>query len=650
MKRSLFSLLILFSVILISSKLTGQTVIKATNGTHNYEVCDGIFTDSGDTTANYSNNEEATVTIYPMTGGAMVEVDFLSFATEQDYDVLYIYNGTSNSADLIKGYTGNYSPGKVIASNISGALTFVFTSDGDNVDAGWKAKISCVGAGLTCASIISPTDKAIGVSTSPVLSWENASGATSYDLTVATARGAIIVAKNITETSYNNLKLDAGTSYVWRVVPRNGADTASLCPIYSFTTLGCPTLSSPQNGATGVSINPFFYWTEVAGATSYDLIYSTAIEVIDTINTAYNGYEGIQLSPGTTYFWRVIPKNGTDTASSCGVSSFTTLTAPSCASSPSPANETTGVSTSTTLSWSSVATATSYSLYISTSLPLPVSPTTTVYTNSYTPGFSSNTMYYWKVVSNNGGGSATGCDTWAFTTASNLTLIYPNGGQKYKAGDTMQVTFMSAITGWVYFYLSNDSGITWPGVDYYIGYLNMGSSTGKFSTSVTIPASFTGSDKCMLKVYSYSQGYLDISDHVFTIKSLPPSYIITTPTTVTYWRPGEYQYIYWTTVNAEGTSKLYYSLNGETDWTYIGQKTSYNGTENYYYWYLPSVTGTYDNCKILITSSDSLITDESEAFTISDASQYVLINPTKEDTLQCNQYYTITFQNKGTSG
>jgi len=55
-------------------------------------------------------------------------------------------DGTSASATLIGTYNGTTGPGTVTATNIDGALTFNFTSDGSVTRDGWVASISCQNA------------------------------------------------------------------------------------------------------------------------------------------------------------------------------------------------------------------------------------------------------------------------------------------------------------------------------------------------------------------------------------------------------------------------------------------------------------------------------------------------------------------------
>lgn len=140
----------------ISDGTNNQTLLKTdyitvaqniliANGT--ITTCTGNFYDSGGPSANYSNSENKVMVINPATPGAMLKITFSQFETESGYDFLYIYNGNSVSAPQVAGspFNGGTSPGTIIASNATGALTFKFTSDGSVNKTGWAASLVCEG-------------------------------------------------------------------------------------------------------------------------------------------------------------------------------------------------------------------------------------------------------------------------------------------------------------------------------------------------------------------------------------------------------------------------------------------------------------------------------------------------------------------------
>lgn len=134
----------------LATNLYSQTY-NMTNG--NVSTCSGTFYDNNGT-GNYNNNQNLTFTICPSTPGAKVRVNFTTFALENNFDFLQIYDGNSTTAPSLGAYTGTAGPGIVQAtsSNTSGCLTFRFTSDASFRDVGWIGTISCV---QPCQSIVS---------------------------------------------------------------------------------------------------------------------------------------------------------------------------------------------------------------------------------------------------------------------------------------------------------------------------------------------------------------------------------------------------------------------------------------------------------------------------------------------------------------
>jgi len=127
-------------------------------------------------------------------------------------------------------------------------------------------------------SLVSPTNGSSGVSTTPTLDWSDVSGATSYDVQVCADSGctSVVRSSNVTSSQWTvSSALSTGTQYWWRARANNSCGSGSYSGTWSFTTT-CPTpstpsLVSPSNGATGVSTTPVLDWSDVSGATSYDV-------------------------------------------------------------------------------------------------------------------------------------------------------------------------------------------------------------------------------------------------------------------------------------------------------------------------------------------------------------------------------------------
>ncbi|HAD11135.1 MAG TPA: hypothetical protein DCF33_01730 [Saprospirales bacterium] len=124
-------------------------------------TCFFNFFDNGGPNLNYNNNANAEVTFTPSNPAThRIQVSFTSFGLEQNWDALYIYNGTAiNPANKINGPQGptnsgfpggnwqSISPGTITANtgiaavgaNAAEALTFHFLSDNAITTPGWTA-------------------------------------------------------------------------------------------------------------------------------------------------------------------------------------------------------------------------------------------------------------------------------------------------------------------------------------------------------------------------------------------------------------------------------------------------------------------------------------------------------------------------------
>ena len=139
MKNFLLSFVVVCTAVNI---LSAQDIFMS-NGS--YSQCTGFLFDSGGQDNNYANNEEYTLTLCPDSTepGAAVELDFSTFDTQQNADILTIYDGDDTSGALIGSFSGTNSPGVILASNPTGCLTLVFSSSGSISRPGFEALISC---------------------------------------------------------------------------------------------------------------------------------------------------------------------------------------------------------------------------------------------------------------------------------------------------------------------------------------------------------------------------------------------------------------------------------------------------------------------------------------------------------------------------
>ncbi|MEJ5167203.1 MAG: PKD domain-containing protein, partial [Thermoanaerobaculia bacterium] len=144
-------------------------------------------------------------------------------------------------------------------------------------------------------------------------------------------RNGVDISGNLSEWTYiytDNTGTN-GTSYIYQVKAINGCGN-------TITTLGSsgidnvypiPSCSSnpyPPSGSEGLPTSLTLVWNVVSDATSYDLYFGTQSNPPFFITSTNNYYAMQNLSPQTTYFWKIVPKNPCNNAGSCPVWSFKT--------------------------------------------------------------------------------------------------------------------------------------------------------------------------------------------------------------------------------------------------------------------------------------------------------------------------------------
>ncbi|MDN3677713.1 fibronectin type III domain-containing protein [Flavobacterium paronense] len=141
--------------------------------------CGGNFLDSG-VLSNYANNSNIGTLICPSSPTDKVTITFTSFDTENNNDILRIYNGNSATAPLIGSYSGTNLPPPITSSATNGCLYFVFISNGSITQAGWSSNITCAPA-AACPNPLGVTASNV-VTTTSQLSWVEAGNANSWQI------------------------------------------------------------------------------------------------------------------------------------------------------------------------------------------------------------------------------------------------------------------------------------------------------------------------------------------------------------------------------------------------------------------------------------------------------------------------------------
>lgn len=88
--------------------------------------------------------------------------------------------------------------------------------------------------------------------------------------------------------------------------------------------LPAPFLTSPANGASGVSLSPILTWNSPGNATSYEVFLGSSFPPPSLMITSAVSYAPGSLNSNTTYYWKIVARSATGVPSSSAVSSFTT--------------------------------------------------------------------------------------------------------------------------------------------------------------------------------------------------------------------------------------------------------------------------------------------------------------------------------------
>jgi len=86
----------------------------------------------------------------------------------------------------------------------------------------------------------------------------------------------------------------------------------------------CAATPVPSTGATNIGIFQQLSWAASSGATSYDVYFGTATNPSLSGNVATTTFNPGALLSSTTYYWKVVPKNASGSATGCTEWTFTT--------------------------------------------------------------------------------------------------------------------------------------------------------------------------------------------------------------------------------------------------------------------------------------------------------------------------------------
>jgi len=195
-----------------------------------------------------------------------------------------------------------------------------------------------------CTNLLTPLNLDIDVPVNVVLSWNAATDADGYRLTVGTASGLgdILNDQDIGNVTSFNLPEDLpeNTEIFVFVLPYNAVGDGEFCEEESFITETlapdnppCTTITTPENGSTDVPVATGISWNAIGDIDGYIISIGTTeggTDILDNfdagLTTSYDLLEDLPFEQ--EIFVSVLPYNETGNAESCEVHSFITIPEP----------------------------------------------------------------------------------------------------------------------------------------------------------------------------------------------------------------------------------------------------------------------------------------------------------------------------------
>ncbi len=341
-------------------------------------------------------------------------------ATPGNAQVLLTWAATANATGYtLKRSTTTGGPYTAIASQPTTSFTDTPLTNGTKyfyvVSASNSAGASPNSAEVSATPTLAPPAVPAGLAATAgnaqvMLTWNAATGATSYHVKRSTISGAETQIAAPTSNSFTDASVTNGTKYFYVVSAVNSAAESANSNEVSATPAATPTAPAAPTGLQGTAGNAkvTLTWNASTGATSYHLKRSTTSGAETQIAApASNSFTDTTVTNGIKYFYEVSAVNSTgESANSNEVSA--TPTAPATAPATPTGLQATGGNAQISLTWNASTGATSYHVKRSTTSGGPftstlASPTATNYVDTTV---TNGTAYFYVVSAVNAAGES----------------------------------------------------------------------------------------------------------------------------------------------------------------------------------------------------------------------------------------------------
>ncbi len=281
-------------------------------------------------------------------------------------------------------------------------------------------------------TLVSPVNAGTGLTLPLAVDWGDVATATSYLLQIDDNSdfSSPILSQNTGVSSYSATSLTPGVLLYWRVRAQNGCGSGSWSVSRTFTIAcslpGVPTLVSPSSGATGVGQPVSFDWSDISGATLYQIqvdnnsdFSSTNVnqQVVSSVHSAAG------LNSGTLYYWRTRAQNICGWGSWSANRTFTTAggdATPPVLSNIVGKNITDNFALITWTTNESATTQINYGTTTAYGSTTPLNSTMSTSHSQSVSGLSPWTTYHFRVRSRDAGGNEAVSGDYVFTTTEPL--------------------------------------------------------------------------------------------------------------------------------------------------------------------------------------------------------------------------------------